>query len=165
MNIFYLDHRTKECAQYHYDTHVVKMILESAQLLSTAHHLCGEGGPYKVTHQNHPSAIWVRQSPNHYSWLYALMIDLGKEYTHRYGKVHKTIENHAQTLWKTPSAIKALGDAWQEPPQAMPDDCKHASAIEAYRKYYTTHKRNLLKYTNREIPKWIQNGLDTTVST
>jgi hypothetical protein len=162
MNVFFLDRDPEKCAIAHYDTHVVKMILESAQLLSTAHHLCGSGGPYKVTHQNHPSAVWARATVNHYSWLYCLMIRLGNEYTHRFGKEHKTIRDHRDTLFETPSAIKALG--WQDPPQAMPEHCQNEDAVTAYRNYYTTEKLNLMKYTNRETPLWLANKIGTTVS-
>ena len=153
MNIFYLDPDPRRCAEYHYDTHVVKMILESAQLLSTAHHLCGEGGPYKLTHQNHPSAIWTRSSIAHYNWLYCLMLELGKEYTHRFGRIHKTIKDHADTLLVTPKGLQLNG--WIQPPQAMPEHCRDSDSIIAYRKYYTTEKSNLMKYTNREAPKWM----------
>lgn len=162
MNIFFLDRNQTKCAEYHYDTHVVKMILESAQLLSTAHHLAGNGGPYKKTHDNHPSAVWVRDSVSHYVWLYNLMIELGKEYTHRFGKTHKTIADHAQTLSYFPRYIKA--DGWRDPPQAMPEHCQHEDTVLAYRNYYTTEKLNLMRYSNRETPQWILNKLDTTVS-
>lgn len=154
MNIFFLDRNQTKCAEYHYDTHVVKMILESAQLLSTAHHLAGDGGPYKKTHDNHPSAVWVRSSVHHYFWLYNLMIELGKEYTHRFGKVHKTIADHEQTLSYFPRYIKA--GEWQDPPQAMPDYCRKDDPVEAYRQYYLTEKIDLMKYTNRDAPSWIQ---------
>ena len=153
MNIFYLHPDPQKCAESHYDKHVVKMILESAQLLSTAHHLLGEAGPYKLTHQNHPSAIWVRQSKTHYSFLYALMQELGKEYTYRFGKVHKTILDHSRFLSNIPVNLKA--QIWTDPPQAMPDHCKSENAVDAYRKYYTTEKLYLMKYTNREPPSWI----------
>lgn len=163
MNVFFLDRDPHKCAVAHYDTHVVKMILESAQLLSTAHHLCGDGGPYKVTHQNHPSAIWARSTVNHYSWLFCLMVRLGHEYTHRFGKVHKTIRDHQEFLIQTPRDIKALG--WQDPPQAMPEHCQNPDAVTAYRNYYTTEKLGLMKYTNRETPLWLINKIDTTIST
>ncbi len=162
MNVFFLDKDPAECAKGHYDTHVVKMILESAQLLSTAHHLCGDGGPYKVTHQNHPSAVWVRQSVAHYSWLYILMLELGKEYTHRFSKEHKTIREHKDSLFFTPRDIKALG--WQDPPLAMPEHCQLDSAVESYRNYYLTEKINLMKYTKRNAPWWMQKQIATIPS-
>lgn len=135
MNIFYLDQSPTRAAQAQCDQHVVKMILESAQLLSTAHHeLDGESPAYKPTHKNHPSAVWARASRSHYHWLYEHMMALGEEYTRRYGKVHLTIQKHSETLRKAPRAIAELG--FTEPPQCMPDDCKRPSAIEGYQVYY-----------------------------
>ena len=162
MNIFYLDKNQTECAKAHYDAHVVKMILESAQLLSTAHHIVGEGGPYKKTHDNHPSAVWVRSSIKHYMWLYILMEELGKEYTHRFGKIHKTILDHSESLAIFPRDIKA--GEWQEPPLAMPEHCRLDNAVEAYRNYYLTEKINLMRYTNRDAPWWLQKKIATIPS-
>ena len=93
MNIFYLHNDPQVCAAYHCDKHVVKMILEYAQLLSTAHHEL-DGVPsiecYKKTHVNHPSAVWARQSKRHYRWLYRLLSHTCREYTKRYRKIHAT---------------------------------------------------------------------------
>ena len=94
MNIFYLDHDHTTCAKYHNDKHCVKMILEYAQLLCTAHReLDGDNCMhpdvlYKATHKNHPSAVWTRQCSRNYIWLYYLWRELCKEYTYRYGKEH-----------------------------------------------------------------------------
>jgi len=162
MNIFYLDRNQTECAKAHYDTHVVKMILESAQLLSTAHHLLGGIGPYKKTDDNHPSAVWVRSNVSHYMWLYILMEELGKEYTHRFGKIHKTILDHSESLAIFPRDIKA--GEWQEPPLAMPEHCRLDNAVEAYRNYYLTEKINLMRYTNRDAPWWLQKKIATIPS-
>mgnify|MGYP001191264200 CR=1 FL=1 len=87
MNIFYLSSCPEKAAQYQYNKHVVKMILESAQLLCTAHNLLDGSDadvPYKSTHKNHPSAVWARQSSANYSWLYFHMLALGEEYTKHY---------------------------------------------------------------------------------
>ena len=87
MNIFYLDKDPKKCAEMHCDKHVVKMILEYAQLLSTAHRVLDGNewadhvGLYKATHKNHPSAIWARESAGNYFWLNKLFQELCKEYT------------------------------------------------------------------------------------
>lgn len=135
MNIFYLDKSPIRAAQMQCDQHVVKMILESAQLLSTAHHeLDGFSPAYKPTHKNHPSAVWARSSLSHYRWLYSHMIALGVEYTRRYGKVHLTIQKHAETLSRAPEAIPDLG--FTEPPQCMPDECKRHYAMHGYQVYY-----------------------------
>ena len=82
MNVFYLDHDTKICAEYHNDKHCVRMVLEYAQLLSTAHRIIDEDTAnkfvYKSTHKKHPSAIWVRQNKSNYDWLYKLFVDLAE---------------------------------------------------------------------------------------
>jgi len=62
MNIFFLDFDTEKCAKYHCDKHVVKMILETAQLLCGTHWVIGSEAPYKLSHKNHPCAIWTRES-------------------------------------------------------------------------------------------------------
>jgi hypothetical protein len=177
MNIFALDTCPKTAAQYHCDKHVVKMILEYAQLLSTAHRvLDGEEvmslsktnrkvsrwilpDPllnerlYFATHVNHPSAIWARESKQNYEWLYALMVHLMDEYTHRYGKVHK-VESDLKTLLATlPQNIKSKG--LTEIPQAMPNHCKiMGNTVSAYRSYYNIEKKGFAKWKNRSRPRW-----------
>ena len=92
MNIFFIDKDPIIAAQYHCDKHCVKMILESAQLLSTAHRVLDEDDAhpdlYKVAHKNHPSTIWTRSSEEHYIWLYELFRNLSIEFSNRYSKVH-----------------------------------------------------------------------------
>jgi hypothetical protein len=83
MNIFYLHQLPLIAAQYHCDKHVGKMLIESCQLLATAHHHFGNGHKvsYRPTHANHPSAIWVRQSRLNYQWLSDLASGLGRQFT------------------------------------------------------------------------------------
>ena len=106
MNIFYLHPDPFVAAKYHYNRHVVKMPLEAAQMLCTAHHVLGEEYeydtsyvPYKKAHVNHPSTIWVRSSLDNYNWTYQYMMALGDEYTNRYGKRHLTIEKCRDVLY------------------------------------------------------------------
>jgi hypothetical protein len=123
------------------DKHVVKMILESAQLLSTAHHLLkSDNAPllYKPTHSKHPSAVWVRQSKAHYEWLYNHFISLCMEYTKRYGKVHGT-DSKLRNLLATPP-INLLDNGFAPPPCAMPDEFKDGDSLSSYRKYYEAKK-------------------------
>ena len=138
MNIFYLSQNPNLCASMHCDKHVVKMILETAQLLSTAHHELGSTAPYKVTHRNHPSAVWVRSGRKQYEWAYRLLEALSGEYTLRYAKVHKTWQRCAEALREPPTAIQDI--EWSDPPQCMPDECKDKDAVIASRRYYE-HKR------------------------
>lgn len=180
MNIFYLHYDTKICAQEHCDKHVVKMIIEYAQLLSTAHRLLDgtmyldktangrnikrwklddyrEPILYKASHINHPSAVWVRQDFSHYQWLWNLAYELCQEYRYRYGgetdKQHKT-SLVIQNLSFAPNNISRTG-IFQEPPQAMPDDVKvPGDSISAYRNYYKSYKIKFATWKNRNIPEW-----------
>lgn len=147
MNIFYLDEDVTECARMHVDKHCVKMILEYAQLLSTAHRvidgtlltgISDKGHKrtswilpddrndvlYKATHINHPSAVWVRESRANYKWLWKLLEALCSEYTYRYSKVHKVQrEGLLEELRFVPGNMCVLPE-FTEPPCCMPDDCK-----------------------------------------
>ena len=135
MNIFYLDTDPAEAARMQCDRHVVKMILETAQLLSTAHHeLDGESPAYKPTHKNHPSAVWVRSSTTAYRWAWQHLQSLGSEYQRRYGKTHKTIREHLDALYSAPKAIPA--GEFTDPPQCMPDEYKRDDTTLAYQLYY-----------------------------
>lgn len=158
MNIFYLDKDPKLAAIYQYNKHVVKMILESAQMLCTAHHCYGSAEqkanvPYKQAHLNHPSTIWARQSKSTYMWLYEHMMALGTEYYVRYGKTHLTITKCKEFLATPPKYIQ--GDEWSQPPQAMPDEYKHKDSIIAYWQYYINDKSHIAGKTEnkyRQIP-------------
>ena len=162
MNIFFLDIDPEICAKYHVDKHVVKMIIELAQLLCTAHHIIGSDNedfkiPYKKTHVNHPSAIWVRQGLYNYVWTVNLGLELCKEYTYRYEKVHKT-EQYLQMLYEnypkfTPDLIIAT-----KPLLAITNkECKIGNAIKSYREYYIREKSHLHSWKKRDVPEWILN--------
>ena len=143
MNIFYLDKCPDKAARLQYNKHVVKMILESAQMLCTAHHVYGNSEqklnvPYKQAHLNHPSTIWTRRSKSTYMWLYNHMIALGDEYKKRYGKTHLSITKCKDFLAIPPRHIQ--GDDWCQPPQAMPDKYKDQCSIQAYWNYYIGEK-------------------------
>jgi len=158
VNIFFLSNKPNDCARQHCYKHVVKMILETAQLLSNAHHML-DGDQvikpiYKLTHKNHPSAIWTRSSIVHYEWLWLLLGELCKEYTHRYGKVHKAERDGLIEILKTPPKNIPKGVLMSEPPPAMPDEYKVSNVVESYRNYYRGAKRSFARWTNREIPEW-----------
>ena len=143
MNIFYLHRDPYKAAEYQYNKHVVKMILESAQMLCTAHHHYDENTdvPYKKAHYNHPSTIWVRQNKNHYRWLFNHMKALGEEYTDRYGKTHLSIIKCKEPLSKYP--VGTPNGAFEQPPQAMPDEYKDPCSVQAYWNYYIGEKFNI----------------------
>jgi hypothetical protein len=169
MNIFYLSKDPKEAAVLQYNKHVVKMVLETAQLLCTAHHILGEENnydtwyvPYKSTHKNHPSAIWVRSSDKAYRWAYNHMLELGEEYTKRYNKVHLTITKCKDILKDLPKGIPLLR-VWEDPPQCMPDKYKDTNAVIAYWNYYLGEKHSVCNSTEKQysgIPYQVKKQLN-----
>ena len=159
MNIFILDWDVKKCAQYHNDKHVVKMILETAQLLCGVHHMTDQHigeVPYKLSHKNHPCSIWSRNSLSNYLWLCELGMELCYEYTYRYGRRHKSQDVIEWCIENKP-IIKDIG--FTEPPKAMPDECKVESVVESYRNYYREFKKGFSTWKTREVPKWFDNKL------
>jgi hypothetical protein len=178
VNIFYLDHDVRKCAEMHNDKHVVKMILEYAQLLSTTHRVLdgveliglSDSGRkkkfwtlgdsrdytlYKATHINHPSAVWVRKSAQNYMWLAEMLEVLCGEYTYRYGKVHKVERDGLMQLLKNEFPKNLPIAPFTEPTPAMPDDVKIiGDSIKSYRNYYINNKAHLANWKKRTTPEW-----------
>ena len=158
MNIFLLDYDVKKCAQSHVDKHVVKMILETAQLLCGAHHVIGTTDvPYKLSHKNHPCSIWVRDSLTNYLYLCELGLELCYEYTYRYGKRHKSQD---VIEWCIVNKPNILDKGFTEPAKAMPDEYKVDDVVESYRNYYRGAKSGFATWKGREIPEWYENQLE-----
>jgi len=188
MNLFILHANPKEAAQAHVDKHVVKMILETCQMLYTAHWTAAYPGlvikakkgltppsrmatapakkdsqtrGYTFSHINHPCTKWIRASLENYLFACELGIALGEEYTYRWGKTHACAE-HVKWLKENPPALKSKGLT----PFAIAMDDKYknsADAIECYRNYYLTAKKDkgLLHYTRREAPVFVSMTLQT----
>jgi hypothetical protein len=172
MNIFYLDQNLKLCAIYHCNKHVVKMILEYAQLLYTAiwvicenpkeylsvAPLNGSGKHgYRPTHQNHPSAIWTRECLENYQWLCQLAMEVCAEYTYRYGKIH-SCQVHIEWLrdHPPPGLSRSPDGGITEFRCAMPDQYKvEGDPIKSYRNYYQGDKRAIAEWApKRSAPDW-----------
>ena len=160
MNIFFLDYDVKKCAQYHVDKHVVKMILETAQLLCGVHHVTAHVTahdtahvPYKLSHKNHPCSIWARESLSNYLYLCELGLELCNEYTYRYGKRHKSQDVIEWCLVNKPN-IPDIG--FTEPAKAMPDEFKVKSIVQSYRNYYMGAKSGFAVWKGREKPLWFE---------
>lgn len=149
MNIFKLDESPVVSAKYACDKHVVKMILESAQMLCAVH---PEGtAPYKRSFYNHPCTKWVRESAKNYEWLLMHAYALCDEYTRRYGKVHKT---QAVIDWCDDNRLELPDIGLTKQPTCMPDYCKTESVVESYRKYYINEKAKFAKWKDGNIPSW-----------
>lgn len=181
MNIFYLNEDPKLCARDHIDKHVVKMVIEYAQLMSTAHRMLDgeqyidktangrrikrwrlldkrENQLYKASHINHPDNIWLRKSTGNYEYLWQLFSALCDEYTYRYGRVHETDRKLRGVLMCAPQNLPK--GEMTEPPQAMPDYCKHSDVITAYKNYYIKEKKSFSNWKKRNIPSWFTQGLE-----
>jgi hypothetical protein len=180
MNIFYLHKDPKKAAEYHVDKHCVKMILETCQLLSTAHRVLDGLGPMKIkspnsnrmvtrywipddrqealynaTHVNHPSAVWCRDNVENYVWLWSLLKELCTEYTYRYGKIHKCEEIGLVEKLKTPPKNIPFG-TFTEPTPAMPNQYKVlGDGVQSYRNYYNGEKQRMFSWKKRQVPGFI----------
>lgn len=178
MNIFYLSNDPIQSAQWMVDKHVVKMILESAQLLSTAHRVLDgteqaglslsgrkkkswvlgdarDNLMYQATHINHPSAIWARQAVENYAWLVDHMFALMQEYTYRYGRRHKVETDGLGYLLQSPP-YNLRDYEFTTPPSAMaPEYILGEDPVINYRNYYKQGKVHLHKWTKRDKPDWM----------
>lgn len=153
MNIFVLDLDFKKCAKYHVDKHVVKMCVEYAQLLCSAHHIVGNKDiPYRLSHKNHPCSVWVRECIENYVWLCNLALEICKEYSFRYNKIHKSqkvIEWAIDNVPKLPKNGKT-----SDLPIVVPSDCKYDDVVKSYKSYYCKHKKHIAFWKNRNNPSW-----------
>lgn len=164
MNAFYLHHAPPLAAVMHCDVHVVKMALETTQILSTVHHLHGNSSaaPYKKTHEHHPTVVWAAESMAQYDWLQQLGLYLCREYALRYGsftKRHACEKHILGSLASPPPALLTAPWRWREPPQAMPEECRVPNdAVSAYRKYYREHKAHFAKWRLGGVPQFMMQG-------
>jgi len=186
MNIFFLDKDPVVAARMSCDKHVCKMIIESAQMLSTAHRILDgeeytdktkngrkikrwrlknsneEAVIYKASHIKHPSTVWVMQSAYNYRWLYLHMLELNEEFKKRYNHTqdHMTIRKLKDILNHPPKNI-SLGQIGTDPTPAMPDECKiPGDVVGSYRKYYIMKKKEFATWKSpAKIPDWYQKGL------
>ena len=177
MNIFVTDESPLASAQCLPDKHIVKMPLESAQMLSTAHRILDgtetkrpsksgktmvkywtldsqfENIIYAVAHRGHPCTVWTMETKANYTWHYEHFVALSEEYKYRYNREHLSYTKLKDILRNPP---KNIPDGGLTPfPQAMPDDAKDSDPIKAYRNYYGRYKKELAVWNNgRPAPNW-----------
>lgn len=183
MNIFFLSKNPKKCARMHCDKHVVKMILETCQMLWTAFHLTGKGDwkstvpgsikIYKPTHKNHPTAIWIRSSPNNFKWAVSLASELCLEYHRRYGKIHACSMMVIWFKYNTPTCDETIQIKNQcktnypksctPPPLAMPQEYHRKDLVKSYRAYYAGEKSSIAKWKfESDIPEFMRTSYFST---
>ena len=181
MNIFILDENPIKAAQLQCDKHVVKMIVESAQMLSTAHRMLDgyvekrpsksgkrmvnywvhpnknrEKTLYKAVHHGHPCTVWTMESSANYDWHYEHFIALCKEYQHRYSKVHSTQKLLEEVLLNKPNNIPEkdltpFALAMKHEPQCIHE----GEPVRSYRLYYQTKLARMpMVWSYRAQPEW-----------
>lgn len=149
MNIFVLDYDPVQAARAQCDKHVVKMIVETAQML------CTVGiGPYKRTHVNHPCTVWAGHSLSNFNWLKIHGLELCKEYTFRYGREHKT----EQVIRSVLPGENMVDVGLSRFALAMPDEYKCEDVVRSYRAYYHS-KSSFARWTKRKVPSWWMSDL------
>lgn len=157
MNIFVLDNDPDLAARSLCNAHVIKMVLESTQMLSTVAQLRGHPGCYKITHVKHPCVLWTARHPSNWSWLVQHAKSMSKEYTARYnGRIHACssliddFDKRSKEIWNTDD-MNYLNHTPFE--QCMPDQYRQDDAVEAYRAYYIGEKAKFAEW-KRNKPSW-----------
>jgi len=156
VNIFFLDRDPEEAARFHSDQHVIKMALESTQILCSALHRHGIEAPYKPTHGGHPSVRWAGDSLPHWRWVRRLALALCEEYAFRFGKNHG-----CRAVIEALPQVPAIPDSgWVDPPLVMPESYRTGDPVLAYRDYYRAEKvmfgaKGRATWRGREVPEFI----------
>lgn len=158
MNVFRLADGPVMAARYHCDQHVNKMLIEAAQMLSTALREQGvdDDHLYRSTHVNHPTSVWVREGRENFAWVRDLAVALAREYARRYDhdgpEAHKT---YREVITEIPRRPDAIPEGSTPQPLAMPDEYHTDDPVEAYRAYYRGDKREFATYERgRDAPDW-----------
>jgi hypothetical protein len=181
MNIFVLDLDPQKCAEYHCDSHIVKMITEHNQILGSIAYTArgisrkkditpefidkhfqgfprketdGRPRPYGIGYKNHPCTVWTAASMQNYLWLCTLTLEMCKEYTKRYKRKHAGEDICRWYYSNMPATLPML--RMTPFAQAMPEDCKNIDAVIAYRNYYIKYKARFAKWAHSDTPDWFK---------
>jgi hypothetical protein len=166
MNLFILSWNFQECAEFMFDKHVSKILLEAVQMLCTTIQLIDSENEitkkiilYKIAHKNHPVTIWMRQSLENYIWTLDLVDAMHNEWKFRYNhppdKMHKSFIVAKYLREYAPTADKFPCEGLTRFALAMPVECKRDDPIESYRLYYQTkEKQRIASWKKREKPYW-----------
>jgi hypothetical protein len=159
MNIFVLDRDPAVAARSLCDKHVSKMVLETAQIMSTVVRQRGvdDDALYRPTHQRHPCTVWAGETSDNFLWLALHGLAMSEEYTYRYGRRHKSQD----VIERAATHIGVFPSMGQTPhPMAMPDSYKGPCPVQAYRDYYHGEKQYMASWKTRPAPQWweVSNG-------
>ena len=160
MNIFFLDRCPKQAAVYQCDRHVIKMILESAQMLCvTMHEFNVPDVPYGATHRNHPCSIWARSAWHNHLWLLEHAYALAEEHRRRWHPSATGYQHASVSVldWCAKQDVRSRFPQVEltMPALAMPDDLKCDDPVESYRRYYRSVKAGFATWRPpAERPHW-----------
>jgi hypothetical protein len=183
MNIFRVDDDPILAAQMLCNSHVVKMVVESAQMLSTAHRVLdgkiekryskkfrkityynhlADHILYKAVHVNHPSTVWTRETSENYIWHYRHFEALCYEYTYRYGKIHETETKLLKFLGKIPTNINVSSETPLKLAMSDHPECQFPNdPVKSYRLFYQTKQdRFKMVWTKRNQPEWFKRRIN-----
>lgn len=148
MNIFYFTKDHKLNARLLDDKRVVKMVLETTQLLSNTLFLNRKKAPYLPTHLKHPCTIWASRSMANWNWLKKYGLSLAREYKKRYKRTHK-----CEFIIKSMKCPKIKNNNFYEPPKCMPDKYKLSTTELSYMNYYINEKfnENYFKHASKSV--------------
>lgn len=157
MNLFYLSSDPVQAARYHCDQHVRKMLIEYAQMMSTAHRvLDGDDDRfYKKTHANHPTSVWVRSSRMSYFYTYNIWAECAAIYRESAGRDHATWSKLSNLLLLPPMKIPD-GPAGP-PPQCMDECFKQDDTVLAYQAMYRDDKSRFATFKYNGTPYFMEN--------
>ena len=163
-------------AKYACDKHVVKMLTETIQIMSTSHRMLDgdENGVlpderddilYKKTHANHPCCVWARESDSNHEWLWKYMVFLEREYYHRFGQ-HNPVEKQLHGAFWDKGRAKYVAQTPTNMPKGPrtpfhigmkqhPECIVEGDPIESYRNLYRSVKREFAQWKNGSIPEWL----------
>lgn len=183
MNIFILDNDPIEAAIQQCDKHVPKMIVESAQMLSTAHRMLDgieekrpsksgkrmvkyfkhpdadlEEQLYKAVHHYHPCTVWTMESKENYLWHLQHFYALGAEFIYRYGKPHASCLKLGEILAEVPKNIPDVPmTPFKLAMQSNPECIALGDPVKAYQAFYQTKQdRFKMVWTKRNVPEWFE---------
>jgi hypothetical protein len=183
MNIFVLDECACEAARLQCDKHVPKMVVESAQMLSTVHRMLdgtetripSKSGKrmvkawimddpdddallYKAVHMNHPCTVWSRVNRDNYQWHWLHFKALCDEFTYRYGKVHASETRLLNRLKKYPKNLPhGKRTSWPLAMGSNPECMFPNDPVKSYRMFYQTKQNRFnMNWTKRSVPNWFE---------
>jgi hypothetical protein len=163
MNMFILDNCPFKAAQLNCDTHTSKIILEIAQMLCIPFHLNGiQNVPYKMCHKNHPVSKWVRESYENFTWTVRHAHGLHFEKAARTSKGHKSIDvvkwaaSNMDLISLPRTGLTKFAIAINENSLCRKyPSFDESDPVKCYQLYYKYDKKDIAKWTKREVPEFM----------